>query len=86
MFVSEGGPARGVLWAGLEAVMAVRKNESMGFADAALDGLGSFANSDQLERIDTLCVIGISAASRTVARRGVAAAGLVAAPDLCLVH
>ncbi|MFN7374422.1 MAG: IS5 family transposase, partial [bacterium] len=42
------GPCR----AGLEAIMAVRKNESMGFVDAALDGLGGPRSAALLERLD----------------------------------
>jgi len=48
MIVPECGPCR----AGLEAIMAVRKNESMGFVDAALDGLGGPRSAALLERLD----------------------------------
>jgi IS5 family transposase len=48
MIVSDRGPCR----AGLEAIMAVRKNESMGFVDAALDGLGGPRSAALLERLD----------------------------------
>jgi transposase, IS5 family len=36
----------------LEAIMAVRKNESMGFVDAALDGLGGPRSAALLEKLD----------------------------------
>lgn len=48
MIVSEAGSRR----ACLEAIMAVRKNESMGFVDAALDGLGGPRSAALLERLD----------------------------------
>lgn len=48
MIVPELGPGR----VGLEAIMAVRKNESMGFVDAALDGLGGPRSAALLERLD----------------------------------
>ena len=48
MIVPEHGPLR----AGLEAIMAVRKNGSMGFVDAALDGLGGPRSAALLERLD----------------------------------
>jgi IS5 family transposase len=36
----------------LEAIMAVRKNESMGFVDASLDGLGDPRSMTLLEKLD----------------------------------
>lgn len=54
MIVPEAGPER----AGPEAVMAsrrggkVRKNESMGYVDAALDGLDRPRSAVLLERFD----------------------------------
>jgi len=38
----------------LEAIMAVRKNESMGFADAAIDGLGGPRSAVMLKRLNAL--------------------------------
>ncbi|MFN5959508.1 MAG: hypothetical protein ACK462_16410, partial [Planctomyces sp.] len=48
MIVPECGPCR----AGQVAIKAVRKNESMGFVDAALDGLGGPRSAALLERLD----------------------------------
>lgn len=48
MIVSEHGPLR----AGLEAIMAVRKNGSMGFVDAAMADLGGPRSAALLERLD----------------------------------
>jgi hypothetical protein len=38
--------------AGLEAIMGVRKNGSMGFVDAARDGMGGPRAAGLLERLD----------------------------------
>ena len=45
-------PAYGPAWAGLEAIMAVRKNESMGFVDAMMAELGGPRSATLLERLD----------------------------------
>jgi len=42
----------GLCGAGLEAIMAVRKNESMGFVDAALSDLGGPRSAALLEKLD----------------------------------
>lgn len=45
-------PAYGPAWAGLEAIMAVRKNGSMGFVDAMMAELGGPRSATLLERLD----------------------------------
>jgi IS5 family transposase len=52
MIVPDVGPRRGSRGPHGGTIMAVRKNESMGFVDAALDGLGGPRSSRLLERLD----------------------------------
>jgi IS5 family transposase len=45
-------PEHGPVWAGLEAIMGVRKNGSMGFVDAMMAELGGPRSAALLERLD----------------------------------